>query len=155
VCLLRLRQSVGGFGGVHREEELSALDKQYLKFGEAFEHRFLRPGRNTRTEPSKPRSTSAGYAFHLPRDELHRVSDALLAQHYRSGGEKSVIVDQTTKNGVVADPTPAPGIASTQKVVSPWLKLNVAPTKSNFLSLGGNWPSRRKAMTFSNRSARS
>ncbi len=65
------------------EEELSALDKLYLKFGEAFEQRFLNQGEYE----NRPVATTLDLGWDalalLPRDELHRVSAALLAQHYR------------------------------------------------------------------------
>lgn len=65
------------------EEELSPLDKTYMKFGEAFEQRFLNQGENE----NRPIETTLELGWDvlslLPRDELHRVSDALLAQHYR------------------------------------------------------------------------
>ena len=53
---------VRGLADVIGEEELSALDKLYLKFGDALEHRFLARA-NTRTAPLPPRWTSAGRCF--------------------------------------------------------------------------------------------
>lgn len=64
-------------------EELSALDKQYLRFGDAFERRFLN---QDQTEDRSIETTlDLGWTVLslLPRDELHRVSDALLDEHYR------------------------------------------------------------------------
>jgi len=65
------------------EEELSALDKLYLKFGEALEHRFLSQGEFENRSIATTLDLGWEVLSLLPRDELHRVSDALLKQHYR------------------------------------------------------------------------
>lgn len=65
------------------EEELSELDKRYLKFGEAFEQRFLNQGEYENRSVSTTLDLGWDMLSLLPRDELHRVSDALLTQHYR------------------------------------------------------------------------
>lgn len=69
------------------EEELSALDKIYLKFGEALEHRFLSQGEFE----NRPIATTLDLGWDvlslLPREELHRVSDALLKEHFRENNE--------------------------------------------------------------------
>ena len=68
------------------EEELGLLDKEYLRFGETFERRFLCQGE---TEDRSIQTTlDLGWEIlsMLPRDELHRVSDALLDEHYRAPG---------------------------------------------------------------------
>ncbi len=65
------------------EEELSALDKLYLRFGEAFEQRFLNQGEYENRTVTATLELGWDVLSLLPRDELHRVSDALLAQHYR------------------------------------------------------------------------
>jgi len=64
------------------EEELSALDKLYLKFGEALEHRFLSQGEFENRSIAATLDLGWEVLSLLPRDELHRVSDALLNQHY-------------------------------------------------------------------------
>lgn len=65
------------------EEELGALDKRYLRFGEAFEGRFLNQGE----DENRPVEATLDLGWEvlglLPREELHRVSDAMLAAHYR------------------------------------------------------------------------
>lgn len=65
------------------EEELSALDKLYLQFGEAFEQRFLNQGEYENRSVTTTLELGWDALGLLPRDELHRVSDALLTQHYR------------------------------------------------------------------------
>ena len=65
------------------EEELSALDKIYLKFGEALEHRFLSQGEFENRSIADTLDLGWEILSLLPRDELHRVSDEMLKQHYR------------------------------------------------------------------------
>jgi V/A-type H+-transporting ATPase subunit B len=64
------------------EEELNMLDKEYLKFGEAFERRFLSQG----YEENRSIQTTLDLGWEvlgvLPREELHRVSEELLVRHY-------------------------------------------------------------------------
>jgi V/A-type H+-transporting ATPase subunit B len=69
------------------EEELNALDREYLKFGEAFERRFLSQG----YEENRGMATTLDLGWEvlgvLPRDELHRVSEELLARYYDRSGD--------------------------------------------------------------------
>jgi len=69
------------------EEELSSVDRRYLAFGEAFEHRFLnqRPDENRSLEET----LDLGWEVLslLPREELTRVSEQMLAEHYRPSAE--------------------------------------------------------------------
>jgi len=65
------------------EEELSALDKLYLKFGDALEHRFLSQGEFENRSIATTLDLGWEVLSLLPRDELHRVSDEMLKQHYR------------------------------------------------------------------------
>jgi len=65
------------------EEELSALDKLYLKFGDALEHRFLSQGEIENRSIAATLDLGWEVLSLLPRDELHRVSDEMLKQHYR------------------------------------------------------------------------
>jgi len=65
------------------EEELNAGDKVYLQFGEAFEKRFLTQGERE----DRPIAATLDLGWEilslLPRSELHRVSAALLDEHYK------------------------------------------------------------------------
>ena len=74
------------------EEELSALDKQYLKFGEIFETRFLNQGEYENRSIETTLELGWDVLSMLPRDELHRVSDALLKEHYRDETQIAVSV---------------------------------------------------------------
>jgi len=66
------------------EEELGAGDKLYLKFGEAFERRFL--GQGEREDRPVETTLDLGWEIlsMLPREELRRVSGALLDKHYKN-----------------------------------------------------------------------
>ena len=74
---------VRGLADVIGEEELGPLDRLYLKFGEAFETRFLNQGEYENRPVERTLDIGWDVLSTLPRDELHRVSDALLDQHYR------------------------------------------------------------------------
>jgi len=82
-------KKVRGLADVIGEEELSALDKLYLKFGEAFEMRFLRQGEYENRSIEETLEIGWDVLSILPRDELHRVSDALLDKHYREKVEEN------------------------------------------------------------------
>lgn len=69
------------------EEELSGLDKQYLRFGEAFEGRFLNQGENENRSIETTLDLGWDVLSLLPRDELHRLSSALLEKNYRNGAD--------------------------------------------------------------------
>ncbi len=99
---------------------MSPLDKQYLKFGEAFETRFLNQGEYENRSIETTLELGWDVLSMLPRDELHRVSDALLEQHYRE------------KSGSRARRDRRPRPPERRSVMA---KLNIAPTKSNLLGL--------------------
>ncbi|MDR2734097.1 MAG: V-type ATP synthase subunit B [Spirochaetota bacterium] len=56
------------------EEELSALEKQYLKFGEAFEKRFLNQGEHEDRSIEQTLDIAWATLTYLPEDELVRVT---------------------------------------------------------------------------------
>ena len=76
-----------GLADVIGEEELSPLDKQYLKFGEAFETRFLNQGEYENRSIEATLELGWDVLSTLPQDELHRVSDVLLNKYYREKEE--------------------------------------------------------------------
>ncbi|MEI6970734.1 MAG: V-type ATP synthase subunit B [bacterium] len=78
-------KKVRGLADVIGEEELSAADKLYLKFGEAFETRFLNQGEHENRSVETTLELGWDILSILPRDELHRLNAALLDQHYRKG----------------------------------------------------------------------
>jgi len=73
---------VRGLADVIGEEELSTLDKIYLKFGDALEHRFLSQGEYENRSIETTLDLGWEVLSLLPREELHRVSDAMLKQHH-------------------------------------------------------------------------
>ncbi len=77
---------VRGLADVIGEAELGPLDQQYLKFGAAFETRFLNQGEFENRSLVTTLERGWELLALLPRDELHRVSDGLLQEHYRAGG---------------------------------------------------------------------
>ncbi len=71
-----------GLASVIGEEELSATDKRYLDFGEHFEREFLGQGQNV--ERTIDESLDLGWRLLsiLPREELERIDEKVLAEHY-------------------------------------------------------------------------
>ncbi len=65
------------------EEELGEGDKLYLKFGEAFESRFLAQGEREDRPIGLTLDLGWEMMSMLPREELHRMSAAMLEEHYR------------------------------------------------------------------------
>jgi V/A-type H+/Na+-transporting ATPase subunit B len=82
---------VRGLADVIGEAELGPLDQQYLKFGEAFETRFLNQGEFENRSIATTLELGWEMLALLPRDELHRVSDGLLKEHYRAAVETQVV----------------------------------------------------------------
>jgi V/A-type H+-transporting ATPase subunit B len=80
-CYARVRQ-VRGLADVIGEEELGVLDKKYLEFGNAFEHRFIGQGEYENRAVLETLDLGWEILSLLPRDELHRVSDDLLDKYY-------------------------------------------------------------------------
>lgn len=74
---------VRGLADIIGNEELSALDKTYLKFGEDLERRFLSQDEYENRSIETTLEIGWDVISMLPREELHRLSDALLRQHYR------------------------------------------------------------------------
>ncbi len=65
------------------EDELSPTDRQYLRFGDAFEREFI--GQGQREDRSLEQTLDTGWRLLglLPRSELSRVSDALLDEYLK------------------------------------------------------------------------
>ena len=64
------------------EEELSDLDKKYLKFGDAFERTFVGQGETENRTIDDTLDLGWRISSILPREELTRVSDQELERHY-------------------------------------------------------------------------
>ncbi|MFH0964158.1 MAG: V-type ATP synthase subunit B [Planctomycetota bacterium] len=80
----RVKQ-VRALAAVIGEEELSALDKQYMRFGERFENELLKQGEYE--ERSIEQSLDRGWDIisSLPRAELYRLPAKMLDARYRHG----------------------------------------------------------------------
>lgn len=73
---------VRGLADVIGEEELGTLDRTYLKFGEDLERRFLSQGEFENRSITDTLDLGWDVLSQLPRDELHRVNETLLTEHY-------------------------------------------------------------------------
>lgn len=75
-------QDVRNLASVIGEEELSAVDHQYLEFGDAFELEFLKQG----PQESRTMEESLNLAWHvlsrLPREELTTLREEEIEAHY-------------------------------------------------------------------------
>jgi V/A-type H+-transporting ATPase subunit B len=71
-----------GLASVIGEEELSPTDQRYLDFGNHFEHEFLNQGQNE--DRTMDESLDLGWRLLsiLPREELDRIDEKVLEQHY-------------------------------------------------------------------------
>ena len=69
------------------EEELSDTDKAYLKFGDAFESRFI--GQDPSDNRTIVRTLDLGWELlgMLPRAELDRIDTKLLDKYYKAAEE--------------------------------------------------------------------
>ncbi|WP_066713695.1 V-type ATP synthase subunit B [Clostridium sp. Marseille-P299] len=65
------------------EDELSPLDKKYLKFGEMFEQKFVAQGREENRSMEETLSLGWELLTILPREELDRVDTKILDKYYK------------------------------------------------------------------------
>ena len=65
------------------EDELSPLDKTYLKFGQAFEHTFVGQGEDENRSIVETLDLGWKLLRMLPREELDRIDTKILDQYYR------------------------------------------------------------------------
>jgi V/A-type H+-transporting ATPase subunit B len=73
-------QDVRGLADVVGEEELSEIDRLYLRFAREFERRFVSQGSDESRSIEDTLDLAWQLLANLPRDELSRVSDAEMAQ---------------------------------------------------------------------------
>ncbi len=80
-------RSVRDLAAIIGEEELSARDKVYLKFGEAFETRYLAQGEFE--DRSIEQTLDLGWSILslLPREELVRIPENLISRYLPEGGK--------------------------------------------------------------------
>ena len=79
-------QDAKALASVIGEDELSPADKRVLKFGKAFEQKFVGQGFTNRT---MEQTLDLGWELlgMLSRSELDRVDDAILDEHYKPATE--------------------------------------------------------------------
>jgi V/A-type H+-transporting ATPase subunit B len=75
-------KDVRALASVIGEEELTTLDHQYLKFGEAFEERFLSQREDEDRSIGETLDIGWKVVSILPKEELHRVTEEEIAAHY-------------------------------------------------------------------------
>ena len=86
-CYARVKR-IRALADVIGEEALGLMDRNYLKFGDQFEHRFLSQGEYENRSIGETLDLGWEVLSLLPKEELHRVSDNLLKQHYRHNEKK-------------------------------------------------------------------
>lgn len=74
-------KSVRNLASIIGEEELSPLDKNYMAFGDSFEENFLTQGENENRSIDQTLDTGWKTLSSLPRDELYRIKDELIAKY--------------------------------------------------------------------------
>ncbi|RPJ05431.1 MAG: V-type ATP synthase subunit B, partial [Spirochaetaceae bacterium] len=79
-------KDVRNLASVIGEEELTPLDHQYMEFGEFFERKFV--SQKMDEDRSIEETLSLGWESLriLPREELHRVTEAEIDAYYHNGG---------------------------------------------------------------------
>jgi V/A-type H+-transporting ATPase subunit B len=82
----RVKQ-VRGLAAVIGEEELSALDKRYMEFGDKFERDFLAQGEFEDRSIEETLSRGWDVLSLLPRSELHRLTEEEINTYYHEGTE--------------------------------------------------------------------
>ncbi len=78
-------QDVRALASVIGEEELSAIDQQYLRFGRAFESEFVNQATNDNRTIERTLSIGWKLVSMLPKEELTRLSRDEIAQYYEEG----------------------------------------------------------------------
>jgi len=78
----RVKQ-IRALAAVIGEEELSNLDKRYMQYGEELEHKFLKQEQYEDRSIEQTLEIGWDVISILPREELHRLSEEELEEHYR------------------------------------------------------------------------
>lgn len=76
-------QDVQALAQVIGEDELSDVDKKYIRFGESFEREFLNQGFEENREITATLDIGWDILSVLPREELERVDEKVLTERYR------------------------------------------------------------------------
>lgn len=75
-------QEAKSLASVIGEEELSDLDKLYMKFGKAFEEKFINQGRNENRDIIDTLELGWELLRILPKSELNKIDTAILDKYY-------------------------------------------------------------------------
>jgi len=78
-------KDVRALASVIGEEELAPLDHEYLKFGAAFERRFLNQGYDENRAIQHTLDLGWEIISMLPKDELTRITDEEIQKYYGKG----------------------------------------------------------------------
>jgi V/A-type H+-transporting ATPase subunit B len=81
-------QDVRSLSQIIGEDDLSDIDKLYLKFGRELERRFISQGMNENRNIIDTLSLGWDILSILPANELDRVKTEMLRKYYRNDGEK-------------------------------------------------------------------
>ncbi len=98
-CYSKVKQ-VRALAAVIGEEELSTLDKRYIKFGEEFENRFLTQGEYENRSIDETLDLGWDVITTLPTEELHRVSQEELDLHYKERVAIETLKSEEAENGL-------------------------------------------------------
>ena len=85
------------------EDELSPLDKKHLKFGNAFETRFVAQGKNENRTIETTLNLGWELLSMLPREELDRIDTKILDKYYRT--EEEIANEKQAKSQNILDET--------------------------------------------------
>ena len=91
-CYARV-QDARSLASVIGEEELSPSDKKLMAFGRRFDEEFIRQGENVNRTIDQTLDLGWELLSTLPREELDRIDDKLLDEHYRPEPE---VLDPST-----------------------------------------------------------
>ncbi len=80
-CYARVKR-IRSLAAIVGEEELSALDRLYLRFGRAFEEEFLSQGYNENRDIETTLAIGWRMLSYLPADELYRISRDDIQRYY-------------------------------------------------------------------------
>ena len=84
-------KTIRNLAAIIGEEELSDLDKLYLKFGEEMELKFFSQGEYENRSIDETLDLGWKILSILPRDELYRISDELIAKYMPKQAEEAAV----------------------------------------------------------------
>ena len=80
-------QEVRALASVIGEDELSDVDKKFIKFGKAFEEKFLKQMQDENRDMEKTLELGWSLVSYLPEKELDRLSPELIEKYYKKEEE--------------------------------------------------------------------